>query len=58
MVPVFVGGVTSFGTIQDETVVKVDGTLWFIAKLWGQITPLASVKLELPVIPSTFFCVG
>ena len=53
-----VGGVTSFGTIQDETVIKVDGTPWGDHKATGQITPLASVKLELPVIPSTFFCVG
>jgi 2-keto-4-pentenoate hydratase/2-oxohepta-3-ene-1,7-dioic acid hydratase in catechol pathway len=53
-----VGGETSFGTIQDETVIKVDGTPWGDHKATGQITPLASVKLELPVIPSTFFCVG
>jgi len=53
-----VGGETSFGTIQDDTVIKVDGTPWGNHKVTGEIVPLNNVKLEIPAIPSTFFCVG
>ena len=52
------GGETSFGIIQDDTVVKVDGTPWGQHTITGQIVPLSNVKLEIPAIPSTFFCVG
>ena len=51
-------GETSFGLIEGETVVKIDGTPWGQNTVTGQIVPLKEVKLELPVIPSTFFCVG
>ena len=51
-------GKTSFGLIQDDTVVKVDGTPWGEHTVTGQIVPLANVKLEIPAVPSTFFCVG
>src|SRR3954462_15067994 len=37
---------------------QVEGTPWGQHTVTGQITPLANVKLEIPVIPSTFFCVG
>jgi 2-keto-4-pentenoate hydratase/2-oxohepta-3-ene-1,7-dioic acid hydratase in catechol pathway len=53
-----VGGDVSFGLIEGETVRKVEGTPWGAHKVTAQSSPLASVKLELPVIPSTFFCVG
>ena len=53
-----VTGETSFGVIEGETVVKVDGPPWGTHTMSGHIFPLDSVKLELPVIPSTFFCVG
>jgi len=52
------GGETSFGLIQNDTVIKVDGAPWGQHTVTGQIVPLANVKLEIPVIPSTFFCVG
>jgi 2-keto-4-pentenoate hydratase/2-oxohepta-3-ene-1,7-dioic acid hydratase in catechol pathway len=51
-------GVTSYGVVEGETVVRVDGTPWGQHTIKAQILPLKSVKLELPVIPSTFFCVG
>jgi 2-keto-4-pentenoate hydratase/2-oxohepta-3-ene-1,7-dioic acid hydratase in catechol pathway len=51
-------GVTSYGLVEGETVVKVDGIPWGEHRIAAQILPLKSVKLELPVIPSTFFCVG
>ena len=44
------GGEASFGLIQDETVVRVDGTPWGQHTVTGQIMPLADVKLEIPVI--------
>ena len=53
-----VGGDVSFGLIEGETVRKVEGMPWGVHKVAAQSSPLASVKLELPVIPSTFFCVG
>jgi 2-keto-4-pentenoate hydratase/2-oxohepta-3-ene-1,7-dioic acid hydratase in catechol pathway len=53
-----VGGEVSFGLIEGETVRKVEGTPWGVHKITAQSYPLAAVKLELPVIPSTFFCVG
>src|SRR5205085_3101650 len=49
---------TSFGLIQDDTVVKIDGTPWDQHTVTGQIAPLGDVKLEIPTVPSTFFCVG
>ena len=53
-----VGGEASYGLIEGEIVRKVEGTPWSAHKIAAQTHPLASVKLELPVVPSTFFCVG
>ena len=53
-----VGGDVLHGLVEGETVRKVEGAPWAAHKVTGQSSPLASVKLELPVIPSTFFCVG
>jgi 2-keto-4-pentenoate hydratase/2-oxohepta-3-ene-1,7-dioic acid hydratase in catechol pathway len=49
---------TSYGLVEDDTVIKVDGAPWSQHTISSQILPLKSVKLELPVIPGTFFCVG
>ena len=51
-------GETSFGLIEGDNVRKVNGTPWGAHKITAEGVPLANVKLELPVIPSTFFCVG
>jgi len=51
-------GEISFGLIEGDSVRKVDGTPWGEPKIAPQGVPLSSVKLELPVIPGTFFCVG
>jgi 2-keto-4-pentenoate hydratase/2-oxohepta-3-ene-1,7-dioic acid hydratase in catechol pathway len=51
-------GETSFGLIEGDSVRKVEGTPWGEHTIAAQGVPLASVTLELPVIPSTFFCVG
>jgi 2-keto-4-pentenoate hydratase/2-oxohepta-3-ene-1,7-dioic acid hydratase in catechol pathway len=53
-----VGAETSYGLIEGERVRKVDGAPWENHKVTAQDFALADVKLELPVIPSTFFCVG
>jgi 2-keto-4-pentenoate hydratase/2-oxohepta-3-ene-1,7-dioic acid hydratase in catechol pathway len=49
---------TSYGLVEGDTVIKVDGAPWSQHTISSQILPLKSVKLELPVVPSTFFCVG
>src|SRR5881227_2095434 len=51
-------GETSFGLIEGERVRKADGAPWSEHNLAEQGVPLPDVKLEPPVIPSTFFCVG
>ena len=48
-----VGGETSYGVVEGETVIKVDGLPWGEHKMTGQILPLKSVKLELPAIRAT-----
>ena len=51
-------GETSFGFIENDVVRKVEGVPWGEHKIAAQGTPLGNVKLEIPVIPSTFFCIG
>jgi 2-keto-4-pentenoate hydratase/2-oxohepta-3-ene-1,7-dioic acid hydratase in catechol pathway len=51
-------GETAYGLIEGETVRKADGPPWGRHALAATGVPLNSVKLEIPVIPSTFFCVG
>ncbi len=51
-------GETSFGLIEGDNVRKVEGTPWGVHNVAAEGAPLANVKLELPVIPGTFFCVG
>src|SRR5205085_10338403 len=52
------GGEISYGLVEGDTVVKVDGVPWGEHAISSRIVPLKSVKLEIPVIPNTFFCVG
>ena len=53
-----IGGGTAYGLIEGDRVRKVDGTPWERHTVTGGSHALGDVKLELPVIPSTFFCVG
>jgi 2-keto-4-pentenoate hydratase/2-oxohepta-3-ene-1,7-dioic acid hydratase in catechol pathway len=48
----------SYGRIDGDSVVAVDGAPWGAAKETGARHALSSVKLLIPTIPSTFFCVG
>ena len=47
-------GETSVGLIQDDSVVKVEGTPWGQHTVTGQIVPLANVKLELALLEQTW----
>jgi 2-keto-4-pentenoate hydratase/2-oxohepta-3-ene-1,7-dioic acid hydratase in catechol pathway len=51
-------GETSFGLIEGDSVRRADGAPWGPHTVASQRFALKDVKLELPVIPSTFFCVG
>jgi 2-keto-4-pentenoate hydratase/2-oxohepta-3-ene-1,7-dioic acid hydratase in catechol pathway len=51
-------GETSFGLIEGDAVRKVEGAPWGVHTLAPQDIALASVKLEVPTVPNTFFCVG
>jgi len=51
-------GHTSYGLIEDDRVIAVDGTPFGDHARTATSYPLASIKLLVPVIPSNFFCVG
>jgi 2-keto-4-pentenoate hydratase/2-oxohepta-3-ene-1,7-dioic acid hydratase in catechol pathway len=51
-------GVVSYGRIEGNTVVATDGAPWDSHQETGVQHPLSSVKLLVPVIPPTFYCVG
>jgi 2-keto-4-pentenoate hydratase/2-oxohepta-3-ene-1,7-dioic acid hydratase in catechol pathway len=48
----------SFGIIEGDEVIAVDGTPFGEYKRTSHIFPLAKVKLDIPTVPSNFFCVG
>ncbi len=50
--------VTGYGVIEGDQVIAVDGVPWAEHKHSGRAYPLKSVKLLVPTVPSTFFCVG
>jgi 2-keto-4-pentenoate hydratase/2-oxohepta-3-ene-1,7-dioic acid hydratase in catechol pathway len=52
------GGKTSYGRIEGDSVVAVDGAPWGAHTASAQKHALSSVKLLIPTVPSTFFCVG
>ena len=51
-------GKTSYGKIEGDSVVAIDGAPWEPHTASGQKRALSSVKLLAPTIPLTFFCVG
>jgi 2-keto-4-pentenoate hydratase/2-oxohepta-3-ene-1,7-dioic acid hydratase in catechol pathway len=53
-----VGREVSYGLIEGDLVRKAEGTPWGTHTVTAQSHPLAAVKLEVPVVPGTFFCVG
>jgi 2-keto-4-pentenoate hydratase/2-oxohepta-3-ene-1,7-dioic acid hydratase in catechol pathway len=49
---------TSFGVVEGDQVTAVDGIPWGEHKRTARSFPLAAVKLLIPVVPPTFYCVG
>lgn len=52
------GGEPVYGTLDGETVTEVSGTPFGDHAPAGRTHALADVKIEVPVIPPTFYCVG
>jgi 2-keto-4-pentenoate hydratase/2-oxohepta-3-ene-1,7-dioic acid hydratase in catechol pathway len=52
------GGKISYGRIEGDSVVAIDGTPWGTNTATSNRHALSSVKLLAPTIPLTFFCVG
>jgi 2-keto-4-pentenoate hydratase/2-oxohepta-3-ene-1,7-dioic acid hydratase in catechol pathway len=52
------GGKASFGKIDGDNVVGVEGAPWGEHQSTSTKHPLAAVKLLIPTVPSTFYCVG
>jgi 2-keto-4-pentenoate hydratase/2-oxohepta-3-ene-1,7-dioic acid hydratase in catechol pathway len=49
---------TGFGLVEEDRVTAIDGTPWGEYRTTARTFPLAQVKLLVPVVPSTFYCVG
>jgi len=49
---------THFGVVEGDQVTAITGTPWGDHERTGQSIPLKHVKLDVPVIPSVFYCVG
>jgi 2-keto-4-pentenoate hydratase/2-oxohepta-3-ene-1,7-dioic acid hydratase in catechol pathway len=48
----------SYGLVEGDQVIAVDGTPFGVHKRTTHSYPLKSVKLLIPVVPPTFYCVG
>ncbi|MBS0241579.1 MAG: DUF2437 domain-containing protein, partial [Proteobacteria bacterium] len=53
-----VQGQARYGIVQDEVVREVKGNPFDGYETTAVTHPLASVKIEVPVVPPTFYCVG
>ncbi len=53
-----IDGAARYGILEGETVAEVDGSPFGEYKLTGRRHDLASIKLMVPVVPSTFYCAG
>src|ERR1700709_176630 len=52
------GGQTAYGSLSGDTIMEISGEPWDDARPSGRTHRLADVKLEVPVIPRTFYCAG
>ena len=52
------GDKVSYGRIEDDSVVALDGAPWGQHSVTSTRHRLSSVKLLIPTVPSTFYCVG
>jgi 2-keto-4-pentenoate hydratase/2-oxohepta-3-ene-1,7-dioic acid hydratase in catechol pathway len=53
-----VEGRTSYGILEGDRVVEVNGDPFKGSERTARAHPLASVKIEIPVVPPTFYCAG
>ena len=53
-----VDGAARYGVVEDETVAEVEGGPFGEYTRTGRTHDLASIKLLVPVVPSTFYCAG
>ena len=51
-------GQTSYGILEGDKIAEVNGTPFGDHTRTGQSHALAEVKIEIPVVPPTFYCVG
>ncbi|MDS1138821.1 fumarylacetoacetate hydrolase family protein [Pusillimonas sp. SM2304] len=49
---------TQYGILEDQRVVQVEGDPFNGYKKTGTVLDLSDVQLEVPAVPSTFYCVG
>jgi 2-keto-4-pentenoate hydratase/2-oxohepta-3-ene-1,7-dioic acid hydratase in catechol pathway len=51
-------GQASYGVVEGDSVIAVDGSPFSAHKRTVRAYPLKDVKLLIPVVPPTFYCVG
>jgi len=51
-------GRTSYGIVEGEQVAEVTGDPFAGYERTGRVHPLSAVKIEVPLIPRTFYCAG
>jgi 2-keto-4-pentenoate hydratase/2-oxohepta-3-ene-1,7-dioic acid hydratase in catechol pathway len=51
-------GRTAYGSVSGDTITEISGTPWGDATPTGATHKLSQVKVEVPVIPGTFYCAG
>ena len=52
------GGKTALGILEGERIVETRGDMFGVWERTGKIHNLADVKVEIPVMPRTFYCAG
>ena len=52
------GGETAYGIVEDDAVLAVEGSPFGNFERTSKSLPLSQVKIEVPVVPPTFYCVG
>jgi 2-keto-4-pentenoate hydratase/2-oxohepta-3-ene-1,7-dioic acid hydratase in catechol pathway len=51
-------GVTSYGSLDGDAITEISGEPWAGSSPTGRTHRLSDVKLQVPVIPRTFYCAG
>ncbi len=52
------GSESIFGIVEGDRVIAVEGSPFTRYERTARVYPLVAVKLDIPTVPSTFFCVG